>query len=366
MVRRESPPAIELAPLGAGAPRSCPWVDFRFMLDRHAWIAAELPTGRSPLLIVTIDTEEEFDWSKPYSRSALGVSHIAKLPANDRLFERFRLRPTYLVGHPIAAQESGWRPMRELFASQRADIGAHLHPWVTPPFEEDLSPGNSFAGNLAPALERAKIARLTEAIATNIGVRPTIYRAGRFGVGPASAGILEELGYEIDTSVVPRSDFSAEKGPNFTACGLRPYWFGKARRLLEIPLTVGWCGQLRGFGGVLYRAVNSSFGARLRVGGILSRLGLFERVRLSPEGNDFDHLRRLTETLLGGGHTLFNLSFHSSSLVAGHTPYVRDESDRRRFVDTIERYFDFFFGAIGGQAATPSAVRALAAVSVHP
>jgi hypothetical protein len=336
------------------------------MLDRHAWTAAELPTGRSPLLVVTIDTEEEFDWSKPYSRSAQGIGHIARLPAHDRLFDRFRLRPTYLVGYPIASQEAGYRPIRELFESQRADIGAHLHPWVTPPFEEDLSPRNSFPGNLAPALERAKIERLTETIASNIGVRPTIYRAGRFGVGPASARILEELGYDIDTSVVPRSDFRGEKGPNFTACGLRPYWFGEARRLLEIPLTVGWCGRLRDFGGLLYRAVNSSLGARMRVGGILSRLGLFERVRLSPEGNDFDHLRRLTETLAGGGHTLFNLSFHSSSLAAGNTPYVRNDADLRRFTGTIERYFDFFFGNLGGQPATPGAVRALAAVGAQP
>jgi hypothetical protein len=335
------------------------------MLDRHAWTAAELPTGRSPLLIITIDTEEEFDWSKPHSRTALGVSHIANIPTQDRLFERFHLRPTYLVGYPIASQDAGFRPMRELFASQRADIGAHLHPWVTPPFEEDLSPRNSFPGNLPPALERAKLERLTETIAANIGVRPTIYRAGRFGVGPASAAILEELGYEIDTSVVPRSDFRAEKGPNFTACDLRPYWFGGNRRLLEIPLTVGWCGQLRDYGGLLYRAVNSTIGAQLRVGGVLSRLGLFERVRLSPEGNDFAHLRRLTETLFNGGHTLFNLSFHSSSLAPGHTPYVRNESDRQQFMGTLERYFDFFFGVLGGQPATPTAVRALAAVGVR-
>lgn len=335
------------------------------MLDRHAWTAAELPTGRSPLLIITIDTEEEFDWSKPHSRTAQGISHISNLPVSDRLFERFRLRPTYLVGYPVASQDAGYRPMRELFASQRADIGAHLHPWVTPPFEEDLSPRNSFPGNLSPALERAKLERLTETIATNIGVRPTIYRAGRFGVGPASAAILEDLGYEIDTSVVPRSDFRAEKGPNFTACDLRPYWFGDNRRLLEIPLTVGWCGRLRDYGGLLYRAVNSTAGARLRLGGVLSRLGLFERVRLSPEGNDVAHLRRLTETLFNGGHSVFNLSFHSSSLAPGHTPYVRTENDRRQFLDTLERYFDFFFGVLGGQPATPTAIRALAAVGVR-
>src|SRR3546814_2922527 len=70
---------------------------------------------------------------------------------------------------------------------------------------------NSYPGNLPPELEHAKLAALTEAIAGAFGARPVVYKAGRYGVGPATAGILEALGYRIDVSVVPFTDFSEDR-----------------------------------------------------------------------------------------------------------------------------------------------------------
>ena len=43
-------------------------------------------------------------------------------------------------------------------------IGAHLHPWVNPPFVESVSNYNSYPGNLPGALERAKLHKLTSRI----------------------------------------------------------------------------------------------------------------------------------------------------------------------------------------------------------
>src|SRR3546814_4149526 len=48
------------------------------------------------------------------------------------------------------------------------------------------------SGNLPPELEHAKLAALTEAIAGAFGARPVVYKAGRYGVGPATAGIRSE------------------------------------------------------------------------------------------------------------------------------------------------------------------------------
>src|SRR3546814_10955242 len=72
---------------------------------------------------------------------------------------------------------------------------------------------------LPPELEHAKLAALTEAIAGAFGARPVVYKAGRYGVGPATAGILEALGYRIDVRVVPFTDFSDDGGPDFSAIG---------------------------------------------------------------------------------------------------------------------------------------------------
>src|SRR5205823_14168786 len=71
----------------------------------------------------------------------------------------------------------------------------------------------------------------------------TLFRS--YGVGRATAGILAELGYEIDVSVVPGTDLTCKFGPDFTHCGASPYWFGKNPELLEIPLSIGYTGLLR-------------------------------------------------------------------------------------------------------------------------
>jgi hypothetical protein len=336
------------------------------MLDTHSGIAAALhPSGR-PFLVVTIDTEEEFDWGRPYDRASVGVSHVPALAAIDPLFARYGIVPTYLVDYPIASQDGGFKPLRDLAKAGRAEIGAHLHPWVNPPFDEQVSVRNSYPGNLPPALEHAKLARLTETIAQNFGVRPTVYRAGRYGVGQASAGILASLGYRIDSSVVPESDFRADGGPDFRHCGRAPHWVGQTLDLLEVPLTVGWCGQLRQGGQTLYRLINSPIGRGLRTGGILSRLGLFERIRLSPEGATLGELRRLTETLLAAGQGIFNFSFHSPSLAAGHTPYVRTRAELNRFRATMDGYFDYAVGQRGLRPITLSAVRGMAVAERAP
>ena len=312
-----------------------------------------------PRLAVVVDTEEEFDWSKPFSRTQVGVNHIKHLGRAQDIFGRFGLRPTYLVDYPVASQQHGYRPLREWLADGRCDIGAHLHPWVNPPFEEEVSVRNSYPGNLPPALEREKLAWLTDAIETNFAYRPTIYRAGRYGIGPATAAILEELGYTIDTSVVPRTDLSDDGGPDFRAYSSEPFWFGPSQRVLEIPLTVGWYGALSRYQSQMQPVLKSSLGRRLRMAGVFARLRLLERIRLSPEGIVFAELKRLTQTLTRRGKRMFCFTYHSASLVPDGTPYVRSEAELRQFLDVIERYCAYFFGECGGIATSLQEVRTL-------
>jgi hypothetical protein len=311
-----------------------------------------------PSLIVVVDTEEEWDWDQPFSRDTTGVHHIKDLEKGQRFLERRGIRPTYVIDYPVASQEAGFRPLREWFGEGLCEVGAHLHPWVNPPFEEELSRFNSFAGNLAPALERAKLTRLTDTIEENFGHRPTIYRAGRYGIGPRTAGILVDLGYEIDTSVVPYSDYSGEGGPNFNRLSRDLFWFGPGRGLLEIPLTVDWCGLVRRVGPSLGPYFMSRAGERLHLPELLARSNLLERIYLSPEGMDLAQLKRLTETLLALGTRVFVFSFHSPSLAPGNTPYVRTAAELDRFLGTIEEYCDFFLGNCGGISVSPHDLRA--------
>lgn len=324
-----------------------------------------LPTG-PPLLQVVIDTEEEFAWDAPFDRSSVSVSAItAQRPAQE-IFARFGLVPTYVIDYPIATTAISIAALREFYDARRCLIGAHLHPWVNPPHDEPVSARNSYAGNLEPGLERRKIEVLTAAIDAAFGSRPVIYKAGRYGVGPATAQILRDLGYLIDLSVVPHTDFGGDHGPDFHGCPDRPYWFGPDNRILEIPLSRGFSGAAAPFGRHVYEPLTTGAARVLRGGAILSRAGLLERATLSPEGADTAAHKRLVRALLRQGHRVFTLTYHSPSLAPGHTPYVRTAADLRDFLHTIEATLSFFMTELGARPTTPPEVREIALAARAP
>ena len=94
--------------------------------------------------------------------------------------------------------------------------------------------------------------------------------------------------------------------------------------------------------------VEHPLGRTVKLGGICHRLGLLERIRLSPEGFDPDDLRRLTRHLLARGCKIFNLSLHSPSMKPGCTDYVRSAEERDAFLEVLRGYFDFFANELGG------------------
>jgi peptidoglycan/xylan/chitin deacetylase (PgdA/CDA1 family) len=301
-------------------------------LDRIPASGAEvlLPESFGRRFLVVGDCEEEFDWGKPLDRASTDISAIAALPDATRRFAAAGVVPTYVCDWPVAASPGSAATMREMVEAGLCDIGAHLHPWVNPPHEEEVSQANSFAGRLPFELERAKLAALTEKLNALAGKPPCAFRAGRYGVGPNTALILAELGYRLDLSVRACFDYSNEDGPDFTSFPIRPYWVGD---LLEVPLTTCLAGPL----GALPALTRFAW---LR--GPFARTGLLNRVPLTPEGVPLAEAKTAIETLLDRGHRLFSLSFHTPTVEPGHTPYVRDAADLRAFWAWWDGVFDLF------------------------
>jgi hypothetical protein len=318
-------------------------------------LSEHVPQPLRPTLVVVVDTEEEFDWHAPFSREATSVSAMRHIGRAQRLCEAVNLLPTYVIDYPIATQRAGHEAISDWARSGRCVIGAHLHPWVTPPFDEPVSGPNSFMCNLPPALQRAKMRLLCEAITEHTGVTPRVFKAGRYGIGPDALGYFQELGVDVDVSVNPGMNFSAEGGPDFSRFDSRSAWIDRAGGVLEVPCTHGFIGWARRQGHSV-RAAAESLRA-IRMPGILSRIGMVNRVMLSPEGNTLQEMIALTRALLADGITLLSLTFHSPSVEPGHTPYVRTQSELDTFLATIERYFEFFFGKLGGQPSTPERFR---------
>jgi hypothetical protein len=309
-------------------------------------------------LAVVVDTEEEFDWSAPFARENRETLTIPAQARAHAIFDRLGIVPTYVIDHPVATDPAAAAFLRALAETGRAEIGAHLHPWVTPPFEEAVTSRNSYHGNLPPALERAKIAALTETVTAAFGSRPTVFKAGRYGFGPHTAAALVEHGYRIDCSFVPHMSFAADGGPSFYGRSTSPFWLDSGRRLLEIPLTSGFTGPLAAAAERRPGLFDSDAAKRLHIPGVLARLGLAERIRLSPEGHSVEEQCRLLATLAARGQTLFTLAYHSPSLSPGHSPYVRTEADLAAFLANLEAVLAYFRDGLGGGFTTLTRYRA--------
>ena len=320
----------------------------------HTKLAA---TFDRPRLVVVIDTEEEFDWARPLARANVAVSNIAEQPRAQALFRPRGVVPTYVVDYPVAADADSAAVMRGFADGGEAVIGAHLHPWVTPPDREAVTPVNSYAGNLPADLERAKMERLTDAIETATGVRPSVYKAGRYGFGPNTARLLAELGYEVDTSMVAHSAFTADGGPDYTRVAGQPAWLAGPGEILELPLTAGFAGVARAAGARAFPRLTGPWATRLRLPGVLARSRVLEKIRLSPEGTTLAEMKRLTTALLADGQRVFCLAYHSSTLLPGGSPYAATPGDVTAFLDRIAGYLDFFLEEIGGVPATPLEIR---------
>lgn len=307
-----------------------------------------------PQLCVVVDTEEEFDWSAPFSRDAVGVTAIDHVDRLQAVLEPHRLIPTYVIDYPVAATASSAARLAGVASSGGCHIGAHLHAWVNPPFVETVNARNSYPCNLGAVLEREKISRLREAIQEHLGVTPRVYKAGRYGFGPTTAQALESLGFDVDASVNPHWDFTADGGPSFEGFAPVPATFGQTRRLLEVPCTTGFIGTARRVGPALHRAVSAPWLEPFHAIGALARSGALNKVMLSPEGNTFEEMSALTEALLADGVRTFSLTLHSPSLKPGCTPYARTTGERDALLSTVDRYCDDFLGRLGGVPSSPA------------
>lgn len=320
------------------------------MLNTSTHRPAKLPFGHPPVLCIVVDTEEEFDWSAPFSRNQVGTSSVAaQCLAHAQIYDRLGIIPTYVIDWPVATTPTAIATLRGLQDEGRCEIGAHLHPWVSPPHTEAVGVFNSYAGNLPPDLEFAKLDLLTHAIQDNFQRQPLVFKAGRYGLGSQTSVALQRLGYRVDASVVPCTSFSADGGPDFSMFDNHAYWFGSgSEKLLELPVTTGFCGVMQSWGHRVYPWINTPLGKTFHLGGVAARTRFLERIRLTPEGVDLAANKRLMKALVRSGIRVLTLSYHSPSLVPGNTPYVRTPKDLEQFLNCISECCEFFCNELGG------------------
>ena len=306
--------------------------------------------GAAMKLVVTIDTEED-DWGC-YERMGATVENIQQIPILQDIFDEFEVVPTYLVTYPVVNESRAVSILKSILERGRCEIGTHCHPWNTPPYREQTTERNRMLCNLPAELQKEKLVHLHGAITKSFGVTPTTFRAVRWGYGKHVAEGLHSLGYAVDTSVLPFVDWTNQYGPDYSEAVPTPYRFRcddiktsfPNGPLLEVPATVGFAG----FTGTnferanrLYRLLTIPPYSMSRAVGLLHHLGVMQKIWLSPENSTGREMIALAKAMMKKGAPILNLFFHSPTVLPGLTPFVRNQSDVRGFLDRLRMFLRF-------------------------
>lgn len=296
-------------------------------------------------LVVSVDTEEEGLWNGVYPVRDNATANLRGLAHFQALCERHETPPTYLITAPVLDDQQAVADLSKWQEEARCEVGTHCHPWCNPPIiSEQVRREESYLSNLPRQQQFDKLKWLTSAIADRMGVRPTSFRAGRYGFSEVTAECLMQLGYIVDSSHLPLFAYPEDGGPDYRMHARHPHRLVDAstqKSIIEIPVTTGFTRPGFELRRRIYQRSRRPLARQLRLAGIADRLGIARRVKLSPEGNSVRDLQQLMSAAVQDGlHTLV-LMLHSSSLVAGCSPYCVREPDLRNFLDRLESCIEF-------------------------
>jgi hypothetical protein len=255
------------------------------------------------------------------------------------LFRKMHGKPTYLLSPEVMRDASALEAISHLEGD--AELGTHLHAEFAEPdaFVPDVT--DAFQGNYPRDIERQKLDYLTRLFRKSFGHQPRSFRAGRFGIGRHSLGLLQELGYAVDSSVTPHMDWRRAGAPDvsFRLAGTQPYWpvlddpervAAQPGALLEVPVTI-----------------RPSLLSRVPVVGRWA-----EPKWLRPGRSNASQLIALARDEIRQAHAstprtpvVLNCMFHNVEIVAGTSPYAATEqeadailADLAGFLEWAERH----------------------------
>ena len=244
------------------------------------------------------------------------------------LFAKYHARATYLLSPELLRDRATVACLATLAGA--AELGTHLHGEFAEPGAHEPEVTRAFQRDYPHAVERAKLVSLTDAFAAAFGHRPRSFRAGRFGIGASTLGILDELGYAVDSSVTPFVDWCGQApGLSFRGAPTQPYHphvcapeRRGASRVLEVPVTIR-----------------------------PSRWPLVRRWTqrwLRPthgSARDLVALARDEIAAAPSGPVVLNAMLHNVEVVPGASPYAHDDLAARRILSRLEALLAFAAGA---------------------
>lgn len=293
--------------------------------------------------IITVDTEADNQWQRSKNISLENIKHI---PRFQELCQKYNFNPTYLVTYEVATDNTSSNILSTLAKDNKAEIGAHLHPWTTPPYTRDMEwemTHHRFPSELPLEELGQKIRSLTEGIKSKFNIEPKSFRAGRWGFDSNVARVIKEYGYIADSSITPgiswkrtTGDPKGVGGPNYKNAQIVPYELsidnilenGKSG-VIEIPMTILPTGSL------VERSLRKVFHKN-------------RWLRIFPETKASD-LVEIYKTASRLALPYIQFMIHSSELMSGGSPYSKEKKNVENTYYILESFFDFLTtNSVGG------------------
>ncbi len=280
---------------------------------------------------ITIDTEMDADvhWKKKWPPQYTSVSE--GIPRFLRpIWDCYQVHPIYFVSPEVLYSMKCCEVLKEEIR-QGAIIGAHLHP-------EYIAPNSCWGKNIEQIAQQfphsacsteeefAKIKNLTELIEEKLDVRPTWYRAARFGADVDTIHSLAKLGYHYDSSVTPHIDWGSKGGPNHSQAPEYRYQIADGdlyqsgnSGVNEIPVTIG----------------EKRFGV---LGKLFPNHWLcFEWLR--PTHMTYLEMRRMVKRMHERNEMV--MMFHSMEIMINKTPYVRSRWMQKYYLWRLKKILGY-------------------------
>lgn len=299
-------------------------------------------------LIITIDTEED-NWAR-YSTTDNPVENIERIIPLQRMFDRYGVKPTYLISYPVATNHRSVAILKSILEEGKCEIGMHCHPWNTPPFNRnaEIREYDTMLCNLPEEVIYTKLSSLYEAIRKNFAIIPVSFRAGRWGFNEAVARSLFRLGFHIDSSVTPFENWAIYQGPDFRHYEPSPFRFdpdnialqSSSGAMLQVPVSIGFLQRNFRLCHRITQHFEKWIYKRIHMKGILSRLGLVNKVWLSPEVATAGAMAKLAKRMMTMKFSCLNMTFHSTSLTAGFSPFVQSNEQEATFFSSIAQFLE--------------------------
>jgi hypothetical protein len=305
-------------------------------------------------LVFSVDVEEEGLFSGRYAARAEGVSNVAALSRLEFLARDHGLPLTLLCTWPVLADAACAALLRRWQDELGAEIGAHLHPWNTPPLADGAATDWTPSEAMDPALLEAKLATLLAACGEVAGRAPTSFRMGRFDLGPKVRGLLSRHGLRVDSSLVPgrHPDRHPIRYPGALPmsflCPADPHPLaaapGDEARVLEAPITM--VPLLPGLPRLAWAAAKL-----LPEGAGASLLRSFRRWAMTgvqPAWFPLASMKLAARLHLARGGRVIHMFLHSSELSPGHAAHLPDEAAVERVLARIRAFIPWL-----GELARP-------------